>query len=138
MVDLRRMRILIGIENRMKEKRLRALSAAAKVTTTITGMPHGGGNQSRVEQGAIDLAEIDEAYAEVYEGLAAMRAELTPLIASLANQDDIAALRYRYIIGVPLREIPGMMCVSERAMFYHLSSGERQLVGAYPDQVCLH
>ena len=37
MVDLRRMRILIGIENRMKEKRLRALSAAAKVTTLSPG-----------------------------------------------------------------------------------------------------
>ena len=138
MVNLNRMRILIGIESRIREKRLRTFSSATKITTVLTGMPHGGGNRSKVEQGAIDLAEIDEAYAEVYADLAAMRAELGPLISSLANPDDIAALRYRYIIGVPLREIPGMMCVSERAMFYHLSSAEHQLVRLFPDSVCLH
>ena len=137
MVNLTKMRTLISIENRIGEKRARVFSKATKITTSITGMPHGGGNVSKVEAGAIELAEIDDAYAEVYSDLSSMRAELSPLIGSLSNPDDIAALRYRYIIGVPLRDIPGMMCVSERAMFYHLSSGEHQLSRLYPDNVCL-
>lgn len=138
MVNLNRMRTLIGIEGRMREKKIRAMARATKITTTISGMPHGSGDQSKVEQGALDIVEIEEAYAEVYADLAAMREELTPLIATMTNPDDIAALRYRYIMGIPLRDIPDMMCVSERAMFYHLSSGEHYLARTFPDNVSLH
>lgn len=137
MISLVRMRTLIGIENRIKEKRMRKFSDATRITSTITGMPHGGGNHSRVEAGAIELAEIDEAYAEVYAGLEAMRAELDPLITQLENDDDRAALRLRYITGIPLRDMPDMMCMSERAMFYHLSRGEHQLARLFPDAVCI-
>lgn len=137
MVNLCRLRMLIGIENRIGERRERIMAKATRITTAISDMPHGSGNQSKVEAGAVDLAYIDSAYAEVYASLDEMRAELAPLIGTLSDPDDIAALRYRYIQGVPLREIPGMMHVSERSMFYHLSSGEHQLARMYPDIVCL-
>ena len=137
MVNLCRLRMLIGIENRIGERRERIMAKATRITTVISDMPHGSGNQSKVESGAVDLAYIDSAYAEVYASLDEMRAELAPLIGTLSDPDDIAALRYRYIQGVPLREIPGMMHVSERSMFYHLSSGEHQLARMYPDIVCL-
>ena len=137
MVNLSRLRILIGIQNRIGERRGRIMDKATRITTMISDMPHGSGNQSKVETGAIDLADNDSAYAEVYTSIAEMRAELAPLIGTLSDPDDIAALRYRYIQGVPLREIPGLMHVSERSMFYHLSSGEHQLARMYPDIVCL-
>lgn len=138
MVNLERMRLLISIEHRLREKRAIKMSRATKITSSITGMPHAGGVHSQVEDGAIALAEVDEAYTEVYQDLSAMRGELAPLLIELDNPDDIAVMRYRYIMGIPLTEIPDMMHLSDRAMFYHLSNAERQLIRMYPDIVTLH
>ena len=137
MINLQRMRILIGVENRIQEKRAYAFSRATKITPTLTGMPHGSRTHSQTESGALDLAEIDDAYAEVYADLEAMRAELSALLPALDDPDDIAVIRYRYMMGIPLRTIPDLMCVSERSMFYHLSTAEHKLVRMYPGQVAL-
>lgn len=137
MINLSRMRLLISIEIRLREKRMIKMSKATKITSSITGMPHGGGNHSQVEDGAIEIVEVDAAYAEVYRDLSAMRGELKPLIDKLDNPDDIAVMRYRYMDGVPLSDIPDMMHLSDRAMFYHLSNAERTLAKEYPDIVHL-
>ncbi len=138
MVNLERMRLLISIEHRLRMKRMVKLSKATKITSSITGMPHGGGTHNQVEDGAIEMAEVDEAYAEVFTDLSAMRGELKPLIEMLDNPDDIAVMRYRYIMGIPLSDIPDLMHVSDRAMFYHLSNAERTLIKMYPETVSLH
>ena len=64
-----------------------------------------------------------------------MRAELEQLLPSLDNPDDIGIMRLRYLDGCNIRDIPAAVCLSERAMFYHLSGAERKLIAKYPEKV---
>ena len=137
MVNLNRMRTLIGLERRLKFDRLKKLASATKITTVITGMPRGSGNHSQVEEGAIELADVEEAYREVLDELKQERAELGELLKSLDNPDDIGVMRLRYIDGYRLQDIPEAVNLSERAMYYHLAGAERKLARMYPDRVAL-
>lgn len=136
MVNLTRMRILIRHEQRLMRKRERVFANATKVTTVLTGMPRGGsGNQSQVETGAIELAEVEEAYREVLSELEAMRKELDEMLPALKDADDIGIIRLRYIAGHNPEEIPDLVNLSRRAMFYHLSGAEKKLMRLFPDRV---
>lgn len=137
MVNLNRMRTLIVYEQRLRFDRLKKLSKATKITTTITGMPHGSGTGNKVEEGAIALAEVEDAYREVIAELKAMREELSELLSALDNPDDIGVMRLRYMDGWKLQDIPDAVCISERAMYYHLAGAERKLVKMFPDRVRL-
>ena len=135
MVNLSRMRMLIGYERRIKFRYQKKLASATRITTQLTGMPRGSGISSQVETGAIELAEVEEAYREVLDELKAMRVELEQLLPSLDNPDDIGIMRLRYLDGCNIRDIPAAVCLSERAMFYHLSGAERKLIAKYPEKV---
>ena len=135
MVNLSRMRMLIGYERRIKFRYQKKLASATRITAQLTGMPRGSGNSSQVETGAIELAEVEEAYREVLDELKTMRAELEQLLPSLDNPDDIGIMRLRYLDGCNIRDIPAAVCLSERAMFYHLSGAERKLIAKYPEKV---
>lgn len=135
MVNLSRMRVLIGYERRLRFRYQKKLANATKVTTVLTGMPRATGNHSQVEDGAIELAEVEEAYREMLEELKAMKAELEEMLKTLDNPDDIGIMRLRYIEGMELRMIPEAVNLSERAMFYHLSGAERKLMRMYPDRI---
>ena len=135
MVNLTRMRVLISYERRLRFKYQKKLANATKVTTQLTGMPRGSGNHSQVEDGAIELAEVEEAYREIFDELKRMRAELDQLLKQLDNPDDIGIMRLRYIEGMDLIAIPAAVGLSERAMFYHLSGAERKLIRMFPDKI---
>lgn len=135
MVNLSRMRVLIGYERRLRFRYQKKLATATKVTTVLTGMPRATGNHSQVEDGAIELAEVEEAYREMLEELKAMKAELEEMLKTLDNPDDIGIMRLRYIEGMELRMIPEAVNLSERAMFYHLSGAERKLMRMYPNRI---
>ena len=135
MVNLSRMRVLIGYERRLRFRYQKKLANATKVTTVLTGMPRATGNHSQVEDGAIELAEVEEAYREMLDELKAMKAELEDMLKTLDNPDDIGIMRLRYIEGMDLRMIPEAVNLSERAMFYHLSGAERKLMRMYPDRI---
>lgn len=135
MVNLSRMRVLIGYENRLKFRYQKKLANATRTTTTLTGMPHGTTGHNQVEAGAIDMAEVEEAYREVWTELEALRKELEEILPALDNPDDIGVMRLRYIDGFDLKEIPDAICLSERAMFYHLAGAERKLMRMFPDRV---
>lgn len=137
MVNLNRMRFLIVYEQRLRFDRMKKLAKATKITTTITGMPRGSGTGNKIQDGAIELAEVEDAYREVISELMAMRTELEQLLPSLDNPDDIGIMRLRYIDGWRLQDIPDAVCLSERAMYYHLAGAERKLVRMYPDKVKL-
>ena len=138
MINLTRMQILIGVERRLRFRREKILSKATKVTTVLTGMPRGSGTHSQVEDGAIELYEADTetAYREALGALAAMRAELDEILPCLEDPDDIGIMRLRYIYGHSPEEIPDMVHLSPRAMFYHLAGAERKLTTMFPDKVC--
>ena len=135
MVNLTRMRVLISYERRLRFKYQKKLANATKVTTQLTGMPRGSGNHSQVEDGAIELAEVEEAYREIFDELKRMRTELDQLLKQLDNPDDIGIMRLRYIEGMDLIAIPAAVGLSERAMFYHLSGAERKLIRMFPDKI---
>ena len=135
MVNLYRMRILIRTERRLKEKYDEIFSGATRSTTVITGMPRATGNHSQVEDGAIDLAEVEAAYHAARESLENMRAELKELLPSLDDPDDSAVIEMRYINGHDPEEIPRMINMSRRSMFYHLAGAERKLMRMYPERV---
>ena len=135
MVNLSRMRMLIGYERRLQFRYQKKLANATRITAQLTGMPRGTGNHSQVESGAIELAEVEEAYQEILDELKAMREELKQLLLSLDNPDDIGIMRLRYIDGCDLKDIPDAVNLSERAMFYHLAGAERKLMRMYPDKV---
>jgi len=137
MVNLTRMRMLIGYERRLKLKYQKKLSDATRITSQLTGMPRGSGNHSQTEEGAIELAEVTEAYREVFESLNAQRAELQQLLPALDNPDDIAIMRLRYMDGYNVQDIPYLIHLSERAMFYHLASAEKKLAQMFPEKVSL-
>lgn len=136
MVNLKKMRILIRHEQRLMRRKDRIFANATKVTTVLTGMPHGGnGNKSQVETGAIELAEVEESYREVLDELNKMRTELEDMLTHLDDPDDIGIMRLRYIVGHYPEEIPDLVNLSRRAMFYHLSGAEKKLMRLFPDKV---
>lgn len=135
MVNLSRMQMLIGIERRLKDRYRRSFEGATKITTQITGMPRSSGNHSQVEKGAVEMAEISDAYKEMFTDLEAMRSELNELLPSLKDPDDIAIMRLRYLSGRRPEEIWQELFMARRTMFYHLNKAERLLVLAHPDKV---
>lgn len=112
MVDFEKLKFLLNVipveftktaDARFKIEK--AVSQAEKCTTVITGMPHGsGGFHSQVEDGAIRISELKEAYAESLNELERLREELKPLL-PLIPVTHRAVIQLRYINGYSDAEI---------------------------------
>ena len=135
MVNLYRMRMLMRQTLKVQWKIEQERAKATKTTTVITGMPHGGSGHDQVADGAIGIAEITAAYAEVLHELEVMRYELEPLISELDNPDDRAVMRLRYINGFSPEDIADAIHRTDRSIYYYLSRAEDQLVRKYPGKV---
>lgn len=135
MVNLYRMRQLIRQTVKVQWKLEQEEARATKITTVLTGMPRGGGNHDQVQDGAIKIAELKDAYREVLNELEEMRKVLDPLINSLENPDDRAVMRLRYIKGFSPEDIADAICKTDRSVYYYLSRAEDQLVRKYPEDV---
>ena len=135
MVNLYRMRQLIRQTVKVQWKLEQEEARATKITTVLTGMPRGGGNHDQVQDGAIKLTELKEAYSEVLNELEEMRKTLDPLINDLENPDDRAVIRLRYIKGFSPEDIADAICKTDRSVYYYLSRAEDQLVRKYPEDV---
>ena len=108
---------------------------ATKITTVLTGMPRASGNHSQVEEGAIKLAELEEAYADALSELYGMRQLLEPLIDTLEDARLSATMRLRYIKGYSQDEIAESIYVATRTVRRYLCQAEKELCKRYPDQV---
>ena len=108
---------------------------ATKITATITGMPRGSDNHSKVEDGAIKIMAMKDAYAEVIDELKVMREQLEPLIDTLDDPDDRAVMRLRYINGFRPEEFAHERYRTARSIYYYLKRAEDELVRRYPDKV---
>ena len=108
---------------------------ATKITATITGMPRSTDNHSKVEDGAIKLVALRDAYAEILDELKVMREELTPLIDALENPDDRAVMRLRYINGYRPEDFAKDRYRTVRSIYYYLKRAEDTLVRTYPDKI---
>ena len=135
MVNLYRMRQLIRQTVKVQWKLEQEEARATKITTVLTGMPRGGGNHDQVQDGAIKIAELKDAYSEVLNELEQMRTELEPLINSLENADLRAAMRLRYIRGKRPEEIADAITLADRTLYRYLVRAENELCRRFPDKV---
>lgn len=135
MVKLARMRQLIKQIPPMVFDLNRAEANATKITATLTGMPRGTDNHSKVEDGAILIASLRDAYEEAFAELNTMQDELEPLIDTLDDADCIAAMRLRYIMRYKPDEVAGEHYRDVRTIYRYLKKAEAQLIHKYPDRV---
>ncbi len=135
MVNLYRMRKLIRDMVKVQWKIEQEQAKATKITTVLTGMPRGGSGHNQVEDGAIRIIDVKEAYREVVAELERMKAELDPLIDNLDNADDRAVMRLRYIKGFSPEDIAEAIHRTDRSIYYYLSRAEDQLAQKHPDKV---
>ena len=135
MINLYRMRKLIRDTVKLQWKVEQERAKATKITAAMTGMPRGSDNHSRVEDGAIKIADVTDAYREVVTELEAMRSELDPLISTLENADDRAVMRLRYIKGFSSEDIAEAIHRTDRSIYYYLGRAEDQLARMYPERV---
>lgn len=126
-----RIRNLVKLQWRVEQE----TAKATKITATITGMPRGSDNHSKVEDGAIRMADLKDAYREAAEELEEMKEALDPLISDLDNADDRAVMRLRYIKGFSPEDIAEAIHRTDRSIYYYLSRAEDQLVRKHPDKV---
>ena len=106
MIDFRRMRELIKAEERLHWALLKERSKATKITTSLS--KNGGGGRgrtsSRVEDGAIALAIIQEEYDQVADELKRQRKELRGKLKRLTERER-TIIHMRYIGGISCRQI---------------------------------
>lgn len=135
MINLFRMRQLLRQTVKVQWRIEQEEARATKITTVLTGMPRGGGQHDQVQDGAIRVAELRDAYREIMEELETAQAALDPLISELDDADDRAVMRLRYIKGFSPEDIAEAIHRTDRSVYYYLSRAEDQLARRFPDRV---
>jgi len=135
MINLYRMRQLLRQTVKVQWRIEQEEARATKITTVLTGMPRGGGQHDQVQDGAIRVAELRDAYREIMEELETAQAALDPLISELEDADDRAVMRLRYIKGFSPEDIAEAIHRTDRSVYYYLSRAEDQLARRFPDKV---
>ena len=135
MINLFRMRQLLRQTVKVQWRIEQEEARATKITTLLTGMPRGGGQHDQVQDGAIRVAELRDAYREIMEELETAQAALDPLISKLDDADDRAVMRLRYIKGFSPEDIAEAIHRTDRSVYYYLSRAEDQLARRFPDKV---
>lgn len=134
-INLYRMRQLLRQTVKVQWRIEQEAAKATKITTVLTGMPRGGSQNNQVQDGAIRIAELRDAYREIVDEITSLQAALDPLISTLDNADDRAVMRLRYIKGFSPEDIAEAIHRTDRSVYYYLSRAEDQLARKYPDQV---
>lgn len=135
MINLFRMRQLLRQTVKVQWRIEQEEAKATKITTVLTGMPRGGSQNNQVQDGAIRIAELRDAYREIMEEIENMQEALDPLISTLDNADDRAVMRLRYIKGFSPEDIAEAIHRTDRSVYYYLSRAEDQLARRYPQLV---
>lgn len=135
MVNLYRMRQLLRQTVKVQWRIEQEEARATKITTTLTGMPRGGAQHDQVQDGAIRIVELRDAYREIVDEITEDQAILNPLINALENADDRAVMRLRYIKGFSPEDIAEAIHRTDRSVYYYLSRAEDQLARKFPDVV---
>lgn len=127
MVDLAKMRKLMRDLPRKLRAIDDAMERATKVTPSLTGMPHGTGVHSQVEDNAIDVVMAKTAYRDVLEKLDEMRRELEPYIDQIEDCQVRVCMRLRYIQGLSVYDtrFTNTACLCERACYNKIGKGEK-------------
>lgn len=117
-----------GILEEIEQARMRA----TRTTSTLDGMPHTQKTRSKVEGAAVAIAYLEEKYADLLEEIRQAREELADMITALADPDQQAVLRLRYIKGYRPETIAAGINLCVRSVFTKLDQGKAELMRLYP------
>ena len=128
MTDFERMRTLIRQEQRYRWAVEKQMAKATKSTTSFT-LAGGGGTRtgSRVEEGAVMLAALQDEYAEIRAELDAAREELKKAVAKIRSPRkrlEKTCLRMRYIQGMSIRQIAVSLSYTEDYLHRKMRAAE--------------
>lgn len=128
MLDLQRMRQLMkrlpSILWEIEQKE----ADATRITTNITGMPHGDSSRNKTENATLALIIVKDAYREAISELESLRREADPLISMLTDEDERAIMRMRYIHGYDPEKIAQVVLYHPRTVYRKLKRAERKLM----------
>jgi len=110
MTDFERMRVLIRQEERYRWAVEKQRAKAGRMTAGISQTGRTGGTRtgSRVEDGAIMLAALEDEYQEILDELTEARTELRESISRIRNAKarlEKTCIRMRYLQGMSVRQI---------------------------------
>ena len=134
MTDFERMRVLIRQEEHYRWAMEKQMAKAAKSTTSISptgGMRGSTRTASRVEDGAIMLAALQDEYTEIREELEEERKELRETIGKIRNVKarlEKSCLRARYLQGMSVRKIALALNYSEQHIHKTLQNAEKRVI----------
>ena len=86
--------------NDMLREKERIMSRLTRMTSSISGMPHGGGESDKLTDGVGKLVELDAEIDSKVGGLVALRREIEGHIAALDSDAQRRLLTLRYINGM--------------------------------------
>lgn len=138
MTDFRKMRQLIAQEERYRWAVQKQMSRATKDTASFSAVGGCGGRQtiSRVEDGAIILAELRGQLTEITEELTAARDELQDTMKRIRGQQyrlEKTCLKMRYIQGISVRRIAGALNYSEDYIHRKVRTAEALIINKQRD-----
>ena len=134
MTDFERMRILIRQEERYRWAVEKQMAKATKSNIALSKTGGTGGSSktgSRVEEGAIMLAALQDEYNEIREELEEARKELRESISRIRNAKarlDKTCLRMRYLQGMSIRKIALSLSYSEDYLHRRMREAESLII----------
>lgn len=127
MIDFQRIRMLQRQEEKLRWMIIRTETKATRTTTSLTGMPRGGGSGKQMENMVIEIATLKEKYMEISEELTDIRAELKSKIRYLKNPYQNLAIVLRYQKAETIQAICEIMNYSYRQVIRFLKCGEAEI-----------
>lgn len=126
MIDFRRMRQLIKVEERLRWAIIREEAKATKITTTLSksGGSRGGTTSKKVEEGAIAIVILKDEHASTEKELKQQRSELRSQLRYL-NEIQRTIMKMRYMQGIGCRDIARAMNYSDDHVYHTVMAAER-------------
>ena len=128
MLDFQEMRRLIREEERLRWALKKRRSRAERITASFSQSGGGGiSTGDKVGDGAVELAEIQEAYDEVAAALESQRKELRAAMRvweGHRNGQVKSCMEWRYLKGKSVRKIAAALNYSEQYVFKMVKRGE--------------
>jgi len=125
--DFKKMRKLIDRIPMARFRVDKAISRATKITSVLTGMPHGGGGRSQTEDGALLVMLAREKYESMKAELKEYQEKLMGIIEGAEDPLSKNALTMRYLECRSVREIAYSLNYSEQHIFRILQRAEAKI-----------
>lgn len=133
MTDFKRMKVLIKHEERYRWAVEKQIAKTNRMTSQISQTGRSGGSRtgSRVEDGAIVLAALQDEYKEIKDELNACRTELSESIVRIRKPElrlEKTLLKMRYLQGMSIRNIAASLNYSEDYLHRKMREAEAMIM----------